>query len=299
VSNHAIPQVETDSEATPSKQSTIYDGRFQWEIAIPIVVLHVALIAAPFTFTRGALLVAIALWCLTGCFGVTIGLHRMLTHRGFRTSKFVQYTLTLLGCLANEGPPLVWVGTHRIHHKFADLPGDPHSPIENFSWGHVVWAFFFEHADARAAAKDLMRDPGMVFIDRFYWAPQLILAVPLYLLGGWPWVVWGIVVRTLFTLHCTWFVNSVAHRWGYRNFDTPDHSKNSWWVALLTFGEGWHNNHHACQRSAAHGMYWWEVDLTYSTIRVFEYLGIVWDVKHPVVADGHVALRDGGSDEQE
>lgn len=258
-------------------------GRFQWEAAIPIGFFHLGLIAAPFTLSRSALIVAFALYVIVGCFGVTMGFHRHFTHRSFKTSKWLSYVLAILGCLASEGGPEIWVGTHRLHHKYADKPGDPHSPAESFSWGHVVWAFFFEHNAARPLARDLSRDSGLVVIERFFWLPQLCLGLALYLIGGWSWVVWGIFVRCVIGLHSTWLVNSVAHRWGYRNFETPDNSTNNWLVALFSFGEGWHNNHHAQQRSAAHGLRWWEFDLTYSIIRLFEALGLVWDVRHPEI----------------
>lgn len=271
--------METVTKAVDN--STVNPRRFQSAVAIPIIGFHLALVAAPFSFRWDAVLVGLILWCLNG-FGVTLGFHRLLTHGAFRTYRGIKYALTILGCLAYEVTPIIWVGTHRLHHQFPDKAGDPHSPKENDLWAHVLWLFFFEHEDARKMARDLAKDPIMRLIDRFHWVPQLILGVILYFVGGWPWVVWGIVVRTVFTWHCTWVVNSVGHRWGYRNFDTPDSSRNSWWVALITFGEGWHNNHHAQQRSAAHGILWWELDLTYMLIRLMEFTGLAWDVERPI-----------------
>lgn len=264
----------------PVGHSTISHGRFQVAFAIPIVGFHLALVAAPFTFQWDAVFVAIILWALNG-FGVTLGFHRLLTHGAFQTYRGIRYALTILGCLANEVTPLIWVGTHRLHHQLADKDGDPHSPTKSIVWAHVQWLFFFEHEDARRMARDLAKDPMMRLIDRFHWVPQVVLGVTLYVLGGWPWVVWGIFVRTVFTWHCTWLVNSAGHLWGYRSFNTPDNSRNSWWLALITFGEGWHNNHHAQPRSAAHGLRWWELDLTYALIRFMEMVGLAWDVEHP------------------
>lgn len=261
----------------------MHTNRLQYQIVLPIIAFHLALLAAPFTFQWDAIGVALGLWWVSGL-GVSIGFHRLLTHGAFRTHPFVRYLLTILGCLANEGPPLVWVGTHRIHHRFADHEGDPHSPGKSMWWGHVAWAAYFDHDSARIEAKDLEKDAGLKLIDRFFWLPNLLLTVFLYALGGWSWVVWGIVVRTVFFLHCTWFVSSVAHSWGYRTFEVRDTSTNSWWVALLTFGDGWHNNHHAQPRSAAHGIQWWELDVSYLVIRAMEGLGIAWDLQRPIIA---------------
>jgi fatty-acid desaturase len=255
--------------------------RLQWSVILQGVLLNSVCLAAPFTFTWDALLVAVVLWWLTAGLGISLGYHRLLSHASFKTSKFLTYTFTILGMLGNQGPPIVWVGTHRLHHRHPDRPGDPHTPVRSFWWAQFIWVFLFPHEEARHAARDLARDRGLVFLDRCYFLPQLVLILLLYLAGGWPWVVWGFFVRMAFMLTCTNFVNSAAHRWGYRNFDTRDGSRNSWWVALVTFGEGWHNNHHAAPRSARHGLRWWEVDLTYLTIRVLLTLRLVYDVRVP------------------
>jgi stearoyl-CoA desaturase (delta-9 desaturase) len=260
-------------------------ARLRHEMVISIIIFHLGCLAAPFTFSWSGVGLVIFLWWFTGGLGICIGFHRMLTHASFKTSRPVRYALMLLGCLANEGPPIVWVGTHRLHHRHSDHEQDPHSPLLGFEWGHVVWMFFYAHDVARRAARDLSRDRWMALIDRFYYVPTILLAGVLYLLGGWSWVVWGVFVRTVVVLHCTWFVNSAAHKWGYRNFETNDGSRNNWWVALLSFGEGWHNNHHAQQRSAAHGMKWWEFDPTFLTIRLLEAAGLIWDVHRPVMDD--------------
>jgi stearoyl-CoA desaturase (delta-9 desaturase) len=264
--------VRTDSPLRPSL-------RLQWDVIIQGIILNSCLLAAPFTFTWDALFVTLVLWWLTAGLGISLGYHRLLSHGSFHTSRWFKYTLTILGMLGNQGPPLAWVGAHRLHHGHTDLPGDPHSPSESFWWAQFFWVFLFPHRDAERAARDLARDPGMVLLNRCYFVPQLMLIIMLYVAGGVPWVIWGFFVRVAFMLTCTSFVNSVGHRWGYRNFDTPDASRNSWWVALLTFGEGWHNNHHANQRAAAHGLRWWEVDLTWWTIRVLAFLRLIHDVK--------------------
>ncbi len=229
---------------------------------------------------------------LAGGLGLCLGYHRLLTHRSFQTPKIVEYALTTLGTLSWQGSPVQWVGTHRIHHTESDGEHDPHSPQHGFTWSHIFWCFF-KHPDGRDpldVTRDLQRDKVMMFLDRFFFVPQIVVAAALFGLGWWAlgswtggacWVVWGAAVRTVLIYHATWFVNSAAHTWGYRNFNTADGSKNNWWVALISFGEGWHNNHHAQQRSAAHGMRWWEIDPTWWVILLMEKVRLAKRVVRP------------------
>jgi fatty-acid desaturase len=246
--------------------------------------MHLLALAAPFFFSWSGVGIAIFLWWVVGGLGITLCFHRLLTHRSFKTSKPVEYFLTMLGTLAWQGSPIKWVGTHRIHHTHSDGEGDPHSPKHGFNWAHVLWCLRKDPPDwdPRAAAKDLQRSKVHALLDRFHFVPQFFLAAILFgagwAVGGWwlglSWVIWGVAVRTVFVYHVTWFVNSASHTWGYRSYETDDDSRNNWWVALLGFGEGWHNNHHAHQRAAAHGRSWWELDTTYLTIKVMEKLGL-------------------------
>lgn len=265
-----------------------------WTNFLGIGGLHIICILAffPMFFSWSGLIIAFALWCICGGWGICIGYHRLLTHRSFATPKWFEYFLTLLGTMNWQGGPIRWVGVHRIHHKESDGDLDPHSPQHGFTWAHMFWTVMKdpEGVDPYAVTKDLQRDSTMVWIDRYFYIPLFLLAPVLFGLGWWllgtwqggmSWVVWGVAVRTVFGYHATWFVNSAAHTWGYRNFKTKDGSRNNWWVALLSFGEGWHNNHHAQQRSAAHGMRWWEIDLSYMTIRVFELVGLAKRVVRP------------------
>lgn len=251
-----------------------------WGNVIAIGALHVGALMAPFFFSWSAVGVAVLLWWISGGLGICMGYHRLLTHRSFETPKVVEYALTVFGNLTWQGSPIRWVGTHRMHHRDSDTEGDPHSPQHGFSWAHTFWCLMEDPMgrDPRELAKDMQRDRVHVLLDRYFWVPQILLAVLLYSLGGWPWVIWGICVRTVFSYHATWFVNSAAHTWGYRNFETLENSHNTWWVALVSFGEGWHNNHHAFARSARHGLRWWEVDLTYMTIKVMKTLGLAKNV---------------------
>ncbi len=248
--------------------------------------MHVGCIAAFFFFTWSGLILALALWWVCGGLGICLCFHRLLTHRSFRTPKIVEYFLTVLGTTNWQGSPITWVGTHRLHHKHSDEDEDPHTPRHGFNWAHMLWCFTKDPPDChpRKAAMDLIRDPIMRWIDRLHFLPQLLLAAVLFVAGhfiadaGLSWVLWGCCVRTVWVFHVTWFVNSASHTWGYQNFETGDDSKNTWWVALLGFGEGWHNNHHAVQRSAAHGMKWWEIDTTYWVIKVMSWIGLATDI---------------------
>ncbi len=267
-----------------------------WPVVIGIALMHLGCLLAPFYFSWSALVVAGVLAWLTGGIGVTLCYHRLLTHGSFKTSKWFRYLLTTIGCMACQGGPIQWVGTHRIHHRHSDDPNDPHSPTHGFAWAHVFWCLQKNQGGlpwtAASAARDLCRDPGMRLLNRFYIVPQLVIIVLCYFGGQWAaglgwetsglsWVLWGVCVRTVFVYHGTWFVNSASHTWGYRNYDTNDQSTNLWWVALLSFGEGWHNNHHGEQRAAAHGRRWFEFDLTYWTIRLLGVIGLAHDIVEP------------------
>ncbi len=265
-----------------------------WPVAIGITLMHAGCLLAPFYFSWTALAMVVFLYWFTGGIGITLCYHRLLTHRSFTTPRWFEYVLSAIGCLAWQGGPIQWVGTHRIHHKHSDTDDDPHTPRHGFGWAHMFWCMHREPRGLRAvdAAKDLQRSRGMRFIDRFFWVPQVAL-LPLLFAGGevalWlgldggavSWLLWGVCVRTVLVYHGTWFVNSASHTWGYRNYRTTDGSTNCWWVALISFGEGWHNNHHAHQNSAAHGLRWFEIDLTYLTIRLLACVGLASDIILP------------------
>jgi sn-1 stearoyl-lipid 9-desaturase len=256
--------------------------RLNWLPILWISMIHLGVVLAPFTFTWSGLVVSLVLYLLT-VIGVTMGFHRLLTHRSFQTPRPVEYFLTVLACLANQGGSLQWVATHRAHHAHSDADGDPHSPRDGAWWAHVLWWMPFDAtldnpAERLRYVKDLARDPVHRFLDHCQVPLQLLLAATLFVLGqawgsaGLSWLVWGIFVRMTLSYHVTWLVNSATHMWGYRNYDTRDRSRNLWWVALLSFGEGWHNNHHAFPRSARHGLRWWEIDVTYLLIRLLGFV---------------------------
>ena len=278
----------------PPRRRGITLKSVHWPVVAGIGIMHLGCLVAPFCFSWTGLVTAFFLYWLTGAIGITLCFHRLLTHRSFKTPKWFEYVLSGIGCLAWQGGPIQWVGTHRLHHQHSDRERDPHSPAHGFGWAHMFWCMHKEPEGQCAidAAKDLRRARVMQLIDKLFWIPQLALLPILYLGGegaaalgldgsGLSWIIWGVCVRTVTVYHSTWFVNSATHTWGYRNYKTNDQSTNCWWVALIAFGEGWHNNHHAHQQSAAHGLRWFEFDFTYLTIKLLAYVGLASDVVLP------------------
>ncbi len=257
--------------------------------ASAFVVFHVLAVVALFNTTWQAVVVAAALhWMCIG-WGIGLGYHRLHTHRSYKTPKLVEYFFAICGTLTLQGGPVFWTALHRIHHQHSDKHGDPHTPRDGKWWSHMLWTIFGEelHRDTEIMGKyapDLMKDRFYQVLTRWHWVPLVVLGLSLFAIGGVPWVLWGVFLRVVVGLHCTWLVNSATHLWGSRRFNTSDDSKNSFLVALITFGEGWHNNHHAHPRSARHGMTWWEVDLTWMQLRVMQWLGLAWDVQVPSAA---------------
>ncbi|HEU5378001.1 MAG TPA: acyl-CoA desaturase [Ktedonobacteraceae bacterium] len=211
-------------------------------------------------------------------FGVTVGYHRMLTHRSFRPHPVIKCLLLILGSMSVEGPALQWAATHIKHHALSDREGDPHSPVDGFFHAHIGWMFGDDEGDPNHCCPHLMKDQMIVVISRTFllWA-VLGLVIP-FALGGWTGLLWGGLVRIFLTHHVTWSVNSVCHTFGKRAFETKDRSRNEWLVGLLGFGEGWHNNHHAFPRSAFHGLHWWQVDVSGYLIWSLERVGLAHEV---------------------
>ena len=226
-------------------------------------------------WTDLALLVA---FNVIGGLGVTVGFHRMLTHRSFHPHPVVKSILLAFGSMAVEGPALEWAATHIKHHAHSDRDGDPHSPVEGFWHAHMGWMFNRSPADPNVYCRNLVKDPIVVFVSRTFilWV-VLSLVIP-FAIGGWTGLLWGGLVRIFLTHHITWSVNSVCHTFGKREFETRDQSRNEWIVGLLGFGEGWHNNHHAFPRSAFHGLHWWQFDLSGYVIWTLERMNLVSDV---------------------
>jgi stearoyl-CoA desaturase (delta-9 desaturase) len=275
----------TSDVSMPDLNTITPKFKLKWDIFLGIAAIHAGLVFAPATFTWPAFRLCLALQAITAL-GITLGFHRLLTHRSFKVPKWLEYAVTLCGSLALQGGPIKWVATHRVHHAFSDRPQDPHSPKRGFWWAHVFWLFAYDEILDHPTkhwrfVPELARDPVHQFLNKTHALQTFLLGFLLYAWGGWPFVVWGIFVRTAFVYHGTWLVNSAAHIWGYQSYQTNEGSRNNWWVGLISYGEGWHNNHHAYPSSAAHGLRWWELDLTYLLIRVLWVLGLATEIRLP------------------
>ena len=261
-----------------------------WYNAIWMVGMNAAAIAAFWHFSWVGLAIAVVMHWVTACLGVTLGYHRLLTHGSLVVSTPVKYFFSICGMLAAEGSPLFWVATHRKHHVLSDQEGDPHTPNDGFWWSHMLWFKPKEgpgelEALLKRWAPDMYKDPVQRFFHKFFPIVPVVFGAMLYFGGeyffglGLSCLLWGLCLRMVVGYHSTWFVNSATHIWGYRNYETTDRSRNLWWVALLSYGEGWHNNHHAHQRLARHGHKPWEIDITYMMIRVLKALGLATQVQ--------------------
>jgi fatty-acid desaturase len=258
--------------------------RINWMITVSMIVLHAGAIAALFAFSWRNFAAAVFLYWIATGLGISMGYHRLHTHRSYKAPLLLEYFFAFCGTLSLEGGPISWVATHRIHHQKSDQPGDPHSPRDGAWWSHMGWLILGEsnHSNTRKMAKyapDVAKDGFYVWLNNYHWVSNVVLAVVLVLIGGWSLMLWGSFVRIVFGLHATWLVNSATHMWGARRFATRDQSRNNWWVALITFGEGWHNNHHAHPTSARHGLTWYELDMSWLGIRFLQLVGLAKSVR--------------------
>ena len=270
-----------------------------WKNVIIVTAFHLATIPVFVTFSWSNLAVLLIGNWIVGSLGVGLGWHRLLTHRSFRAPKWLEYVLSTLATMSMQDPPDKWIATHRMHHAFVDTDKDPHSARSGFWWPQIGWVLLGTSQDHDAATMqkyvpDLLKDKGHVLISRFFYVPIILSAILLFAVGGWTMVVWGVAARVVVGWHTTWFVNSLSHLYGKRPHDTGDLSTNNWFVALLTFGEGWHNNHHMWPTSARHGLKWYQLDMNWITIRILAKLGWaknirLFDAEKPQVALKHAA----------
>jgi fatty-acid desaturase len=296
-----------DSQFALPLPEAVRPVRIDWGYLWSIAGIHtLSLLAiAPWYFSWSGVVLAIVGLPLYGLLGITLCYHRVLTHQGLTLPKWLERSFAILGVCCLQDTPARWVAIHRLHHQHSDRQPDPHSPLVNFFWAHVGWVLVRHREHSRLPffeqySRDVLRDPFYLSLERniawfwIYWLHALVyflagLAGGRLLAGSWQaglqlggsLLVWGVFVRTVFVWHATWAVNSVTHLAGYRNYHTCDDSRNHWLVALVAHGEGWHNNHHADQRAAAHGHRWWEFDLTYRTIRLLELAGLAKNVVRP------------------
>jgi stearoyl-CoA desaturase (delta-9 desaturase) len=256
-------------------------GRLQ---SLPFILIHLAalltVLFVPLTWTSAGLMLG---FYFLRMFGITGVYHRYFAHRAYRTSRWFQFVLAWIGCMSLQKGPLWWASHHRDHHRYSDEEDDPHSPvIRTFWWSHVGWVLSGRY---RGTDMDSIKDysvfPELRLMDHMAVVPGLLLAGLCFAIDGMSGLCWGFIVGTVVLYHATFLVNSVCHIWGRRRFETTDQSRNNWWAALATMGEGWHNNHHHYQSCARQGFMWWEIDVSYYVIRTLALVGLVWDVREP------------------
>ncbi|HMC11593.1 MAG TPA: fatty acid desaturase [Pirellulaceae bacterium] len=305
-------EMKPDSLALPAAAQPV---RLDWNYVLPVAGIHLLslLIFVPWYFSWSGVVIAIFGFPLYGMLGITLCYHRILTHRGATLAKWLEHCFAILGVCCLQDSPARWVAVHRLHHRHSDEQPDPHSPLVSFFWAHMGWVLVHNREHDRFKfyeqyARDVLRDPFYMGLERnlmWFWvyAAHAALYFAAGFATGWlwsgqwvaglqlgaSWLVWGVFFRTVFVWHATWAVNSLTHVMGYRNYETKDDSRNHWLVAIVAYGEGWHNNHHADQRAAAHGHKWWEYDMTYAVIRLLEALGLAKDVVRPRVWRERVA----------
>lgn len=298
-----------------SYPAAVNQRKILWPYLLSIITFHLlALLAfSPWLFSWTGVALAVAGLYVFGTLGINLCYHRLLTHRGFTCPRWLEHFFAVLGVCCLQDTPARWVAVHRLHHQYSDEEPDPHSPLVTFLWGHMGW-LFVENQQVNNVmtydryARDVLKDPFYfafernllwVWVNLAHWTLFVGVGFAIGSIGG-TWrdgaqfglslLVWGVFVRTVAVWHITWSVNSATHIWGYRNYETDENSRNNWIVALISNGEGWHNNHHADQRSAAHGHRWWEFDVTYITIWLLEKIGLASDVVQPNQKLGDVQI---------
>jgi stearoyl-CoA desaturase (delta-9 desaturase) len=280
----------TTLTAKSCQQSTVDPAPmlpFNWPSALFFGAVHGLALLALGCFSWPVLLVMVGLHWLFGSIGICLAYHRLLTHRSLRVPKWLEYGLVTIGALALQGGPIFWVAGHRQHHLYTeDAMRDPYAASKGFWWSHMLWLFYqrpetFNREIYSAFAPDLARDHYYQWLDRYFLLLQVPLALLLYGWGGWPFVIYGVFLRAVTLWHSTWLINSATHLLGQRRFATDDGSRNLWWAALLTYGEGWHNNHHAFPNVAKAGWRWWQMDVTWWAIRALEWAGLAKQVVRP------------------
>jgi stearoyl-CoA desaturase (Delta-9 desaturase) len=265
-----------------NKIKTQYDPVERFSIGL-LIAMHLASLAVlwvPFSWS----LVALAAGSyLVRMWAITAGYHRYFSHRSYKTSRVFQFILALIGTSSMQNGPIWWASWHRHHHRYADRPEDAHSPVQHGFWhSHMGWILSgkYDHPDT-SNVPDLTCYPELCFLDRHKWLPLIGWAAGCYAIAGVPGILWGFVLSSVVLLHATALINSLGHVWGSRRYATPDTSRNNALLAVLTLGEGWHNNHHHARSSARQGFFWWELDIAYAVLQTFAAFGIVWDLRVP------------------
>lgn len=284
MSSAAKPQADVADTPGP----VLLDGplKVSWRASIPFIACHFVPLLAVFTGVDLRAVVILVVLYATRVFFLTAGYHRYFSHRTYRVGRVTQFVLAFGGLTAVQKGPLWWASWHRQHHRYADTPRDPHSPQQGFWWSHVGWVLsgrYSSYTDLDQI-EDFARYPELRFLDRHDWIGGWVVAIACYLIGGWSGLVVGFFASTVLVWHATFSVNSFTHMFGRRRYATRDTSRNLTPVALLTFGEGWHNNHHRHPTSARQGVSWWEIDVSYYVLRALAVVGIVRDLRLPTEA---------------
>jgi stearoyl-CoA desaturase (delta-9 desaturase) len=264
------------------KKTIVRDKPYEWLAVIPFILCHLAVFGAIWSGVTWQAVVVCAVLYVVRMFGVTGGYHRYFSHRTFKTSRVMQFFLALIAETSGQKGALWWAAHHRDHHKHSDTEADVHSPVQRGFWySHCGWLFDYTEETKWDRIKDLSKYPELVFLNRHEKWVVTLLAVAVWYFFGWSGLFIGFFLSTVLLWHGTFFINSLAHVFGSRRYATDDDSRNSAWLALVTLGEGWHNNHHHYQGSVRQGFYWWELDITYMTLKAMSWCGLVWDLREP------------------
>ncbi|MBJ8423080.1 acyl-CoA desaturase [Acinetobacter bereziniae] len=291
--NRVRQWIDSWSRPIQVQTSSPESKKIQWVRIIPFIILHVACLGIFYVGVSWFAVTFMLLFYLIRMFSITAFFHRYLSHKTFQTSRIVQFVFVLIGTMSAQRGPLWWAAHHRYHHRFTDTEHDPHSSTYGFWYSHLGWFLNdYNFATRKEVVKDWLKYPELVWLDRFSLIIVLLTAVSIYALGEWLAVVypslatsglqllvWGFVVSTVLLIHATLCINSLAHLYGSRDFETEDQSRNNLFLSIITLGEGWHNNHHYYAGSARQGFYWWQIDITYYLLKMMSWIGLVWGLK--------------------
>lgn len=292
------------SVSVPHDALTSESKQIQWLRIIPFILLHLACLAVFWVGFSWFAFAFMLFFYFIRMFAITAFFHRYLSHKTFQTSRWLQFIFILIGTMSAQRGPLWWAAHHRYHHRYTDTPQDPHSSTYGFWYSHVGW-FLNEYnfSTRKSVIKDWLKFPELIWLDRFSLMIVLITAIGIYGLGewvAWMWphwgtsglqlLVWGGAISTVLLIHATLCINSLAHHYGSRDFETNDHSRNNLFLSLITLGEGWHNNHHFYAGSTRQGFYWWQIDVTYYILKCMSWFGLVWGMK-PIPARVYEASK--------